>query len=346
MNEQVQMMQVMEHKMPGVMASIAICDDEFSYAGHLAEYLRNNTNIPYETQLYSSAERLLQMANPMGTMLLVIAESEYSEVVAAAGYRQILILQESDVYPDTGGVLCVSKYQSMETLSATILSLCMAEENPGPARLRHGAPMHIVGFYTPISRALQTTCALTLGEMLSENYKTLYLNLERYSGLASLLGRSFRGTLSELIYYNDCARDRFASRLSMMVENIGGLDVVPPMRSFKDLNEVSGEELLCLLESVERLTEYEYLILDLSEVNGLFELLRCCERVITVTRSDAVSEAKMAEYKMILRQSDAEDILTRTRQEELPLFAKLPADYLNLGHGPLAEYLEGSILHW
>ncbi len=49
---------------------------------------------------------------------------------------------------------------------------------------------------------------------------------------------------------------------------------------------------------------------------------------------------------MILRQSDAEDILTRTRQEELPLFAKLPADYLNLGHGPLAEYLEGSILHW
>lgn len=319
--------------------SIAIYDGEFSYAGHMADYIRQNTEIPYEIALYSERERLLSLQSPERTILLVIAESEYAQDVADAGYQQVLILQESDRMPDASGPPCISKYQSMDAIADAILSMCLQEDPAGSAHLRHCGPMHIISFYTPLRRALQTTTALTTGQMLARRCRTMYLNYEYYPGLRMRLGRTFRGTLSELVYYNDCARDKLPSRLSMMTENVGGLLVVPPAGSFKELQSVGEAQWLSLLSSIEQMTDTEYLILDLSEVDGLFEILRRSGRVVTITRSDPVSEAKMADYEALVRREGGEDILTSTMRLQLPVFSRLPADMTNLTHGPLAEFI-------
>lgn len=320
-------------------ASIAIYDDEFSYAGHMSDYLRQNTEIPYEIALYSDRARLLSMQDPGRTILLVIAESAYTEEIAAAAYPQVLLLQESDRMPDPDGPLCISKYQSMDAIAETILSMCLQEDTESVARLRHCGPMHIISFYTPLRRALQTTTALTTGQMLAARCKTLYLNYEYYSGLRTRLGRSFRGSLPELVYYNDCAREKLPARLSMMTENVGGLQVVPPAGSYKELQSVSAQQWLSLLTTIEQMTDTEYLVLDLSEVDGLFEILRRSSKVVTITRGDAISEAKTADYEALVRRESCEDILTSTLRLRMPVFSKLPADITNLAHGPLAEFM-------
>lgn len=319
--------------------SIAIYDDEFSYAGHMADYIRQNTEIPYEIALYSDRERLLSLQVPERTILLVIAESEYTADVVEAGYPQVLILQESDRMPDAAGPACVSKYQSMDAIADAILSMCLREDPASPAHLRHCGPMHIIAFYTPLRRALQTTTALTAGQILARHCRTMYLNYEYYSGLRARLGRTFRGSLSELVYYNDCARDKLPSRLSMMTENVGGLLVVPPAGSYQELQSVSMAQWIALLTSIEQMTDTEYLILDLSEVDGLFDILRHSSRIVTITRTDPVSEAKMADYEALVRREGCEDILTSTMRLQLPVFNRLPADMTNLAHGPLAEFI-------
>ena len=76
---------------------IAVCDSDLSYAGRLVEYLRQEAAFPFEIRLYTSAEKLLEDSDTRGADLVVIAQSQYTDAVAQAGFANLLMLNESDV---------------------------------------------------------------------------------------------------------------------------------------------------------------------------------------------------------------------------------------------------------
>lgn len=318
---------------------ILICDSERSYAEHLMEYLRRKLPDGYQMEMYTSEEKLLAISNPGEASLLIISEREYDSRIPGAGYEQILVLNETGVY--MGEEICnVSKYQSIDTISAIVRQLCAAGERNETGTIRHAGPLHILGVYTPVSRCLQTTFSLAMGQFLSKKGKVLYLNFENFSGLDYMLGRTFRGTVADIIYYNDCAKEKLMSQITNLIETVGGVDLIPPMKSFIELRTIREEQWLDLFASIERFTEYEYLILDLSEMtDGLLTILRKCERVYTITRADTVSEAKMQSYEDLLRATGYEDIAARTKKWQFPVFRELPASLENLTHGEMAVYV-------
>lgn len=318
---------------------IVICDSERNYAEHLMEYLRRRLPDVYEMEMFTSEEKLLEIGNPKESALLIVSEREYDPRIADAGYDQVLVLNETGVY--MGEDICnVSKYQSIDTISAIVRQLCASGEKSESGMIRHTGPLHILGVYTPITRCLQTTFSLTMGQFLSRKGKVLYLNFENFSGLDHMLGRTFRGTVADIVYYNDCAKEKLMSQLSMLVENVGGVDMIPPMKSFIELRAIRENQWLDLFSSIERFTEYEYLILDLSEMtDGLLTILRECERIFTISRADSVSEAKMQGYEDLLRSAGYEDIASRTKRWQFPVFRELPASLENLTHGEMADYV-------
>lgn len=320
---------------------IIICDSELNYAEHLMEYLRRKLTANYELELYSSAERLLEIGSAEDSILLIIAEHEYDSRIWEAGYHDVLVLNESGTY--MGEEICnVSKYQSIDTISAIIRQLCASGERSDSGSIRHTGPIHILGVYTPITRCLQTTFSLTMGQLLARKKKVLYLNFENYSGLDYLLGRTFRGTVADLLYYNECAREKLGGQLNSMVESVGGVDFIPPMKSFIELRAIRENQWLDLFRSIERFTEYEYLILDLSELTeGLFTILRNCEQIFTILRDDSYSRAKVGSYEQLLRDRGCEDIAAKTRRWQFPIFHELPASIENLTHGEMAEFVRG-----
>ena len=322
---------------------ICLCDSEVPYGEHLMEYLRSRGNLPYEIYLYTDRERFLSKETPATTKLLVIAESEYSEDLERAGFTQILLLNESSRYMEKPENL--SKYQSAEHICARIRELCMSSEEEGlPQSVRHGRPMKLIGVYSPVSRCLQTTFSICMGQILARKAPALYLNFEAYSGLERMLDRTFRGSVSDLLYYNDCAREKLSGQLKFMTESVGGLDFLPPMESFIQLKSIRADEWMDLLSSIERVTDYEYCILDLSELaDGVFELLRQCEYIFTITRDDGISMGKITQYEELLRSTQYEDIFMKTRRCRLPVFRELPGSILNLTHGELASVVEGIV---
>ncbi|WP_130838260.1 hypothetical protein [Lachnoclostridium sp. Marseille-P6806] len=320
--------------------NIVILDDERSYALHLLEYLKRK-QLPYEICAFFSPERMLLKMNRDNTAVLVVAESEYGGKVVEADFRELLILGETEQYLGPG-LRVVSKYQSMEVIFAAILELCMKEsrENGGAAlpALRHSTQLKIIGIYSPNTRCLQTTVSLTLGQLLAQKYRTLYMNFENYSGFTQLLGRQFRGSVCDLVYYNDVARAKVAAQIGLMAEEIGGLFMIPPVHSFLELQSIQRDQWIDLFRTIEEVTEYEYLLLDLSEsTNGLLDVLRECALVITLIRPGCrISEARMQQYREILRQRGYEDVYAKTRRWQLPLFRELPANLCELTHGELA----------
>ena len=215
--------------------------------------------------------------------------------------------------------------------------MCMTGDGNLMQSMRHGKPMKLIGVYSPVTRCLQTTFALCMGQLLAQKSPVLYLNFEAYSGLEILLDRSFRGSVSDLLYYNDCAREKLAGQLQYMTEKAGKLDFLPPMESFIQLKSIRQDQWMDLFRSIEKVTEYEYCILDLSEqVDGILEILRQCDLVFTITREDGFAEAKMRQYEVLLKSTQYEDIFMKTRRCQLPVFRELPAGILLLTHGELA----------
>lgn len=322
---------------------VAIYDDEMNYACHLMEYLKSRNGFPLEVYVFSDINRLLRREMMERTVLLVVAESEYSHRVAEAGFSNILILNESDRYlgeePEN-----ISKYQSMEFIARKIREktaryMTDAQDIVLPG-IRHKSSMKIIGIYTPIRRCLQTTFSLTLGQLLAARFKVLYLNFENFSGFEYMMDRRFRGSVSDLLYYNECAREKLAGQLDMMVENLNGLHFIPPMKSFVELRAVQSHQWVELFHTIERVTDYEYLILDLTEtMDGLFSILRECSVIYTLTRTDGFSAAKIKEYELTLKDTHFEDLCVKTRRWQVPIFKELPSRLENLTHGDLADYI-------
>jgi len=317
---------------------IAILDDETQYAFHLMEYFNRSIRLPYEACVFTAGDKLLSWKERGDIALVVVAESEYAQI-REGDFPSVLVLNETDRYLGEE-VQSISKYQSTENIVKYLIRHLPDGKKDGSRGIRHGMPMKIIGNYTPVTRCLQTSFSLTMGELLSRKGKTLYLNFESYSGMEQLLGRTFEKNVSDLLYYNECARDKFAMQMNAMTEEVGGLFFIPAMRSVSEMRSVRPEQWIRLLRTIEEVTDYEYLILDLTEnADGLFEILRSCDCIYTIERRDPFSEAKIAQYELFLKRMDYQDICARTRRIRFPAFRMLPAQIGSFTRGELADYV-------
>ena len=323
---------------------VIICDSETCYGERLMEYLKGHLPFPCEMELYTSAEKLQRSgkseSNENGSAsLLIISEKEYEKGAKGTDEERVLVLNESGKYLG-GKVHTISKYQSSGVILEMVKELAMGQEGASPGMIRHGEECRLIGCYTPISRCLQTTFSLMFGQLLARRHKVLYLNFENYPGVDRMLGRSFRGTIADLLYYNECAREKLTAQLALLTENLNGLDYIPPMKSFTELKAVLKDQWIGLFHSLEEITDYEYIILDLSEsAEGLFQILRECDRIFTIVREDEWSGAKLAAYEQLLQMNGYEDIAARTRKCRFPIFRELPAAMENLTHGEMADHV-------
>ncbi|MDO5476462.1 MAG: hypothetical protein Q4F43_05030 [Eubacteriales bacterium] len=322
---------------------IAICDSDLDYAGRLMEYLRQEEAFPCDIRLYSGAERLMGDPEIKDAALIIVAQSQYGQEIRDAGFENLLVLNESDIWMD--GPDNISKYQPIPNIVIQIRNKCSAGEIPVMPAMRHGSPMVRIGVYTPVTRCLQTTFTLTLGQILAQQHRVLYMNFEAFSGLEKMLAREFRGSVSDLIYYNECAREKLAGQLESMTEEAGGLHFLPPMKSFIELRSIRKEQWSSLLRTIEKVTEYEYLLMDLTEhTDGLLDLLRTCDTVYTIVRDDTFSRARYFQYEDVLRRMNYEDVRMRTRYWKFPVFREIPASVEDLTRGDLAAYIRRQLM--
>ena len=97
-----------------------------------------------------------------------------------------------------------------------------------------------------------------------------------------------------------------------------------------------------LLQKLEELGEYEYVVLDLSEsMQGLFDILRLCTRVYTLTREDRIARSKLLQYEQALGLYEYEDVLGKTKMLSLSHIHRLPEELEQLTKSDLAGMVKG-----
>ncbi|NLL79749.1 MAG: hypothetical protein GX234_08180 [Clostridiales bacterium] len=325
---------------------MAVCDLEHEYADKLAQYLEQKQGFPFEIRTFLDVDRLLEFCREKEEPieLLLISESAYCKELQDIADMHIMILNESGkvTYPEYRNV---DKYQTAENIVREVMCYCAEQlsENMTQPLLKTGTG--ILGFYSPVRRCMQTSLALTLGQLLAENYRVLYLNMEGYSGFSQRFYTENAAELTELIYYAHNMTGKLIYRVESMVQRLGKLEYVPPVLSASDLNLISGEEWKELLRQLVDRCQYDYILLDLSDrVRGLFELLRMCTTVYTIKEDDFSAEAKLCEYKEDLKRCGYEDIAEKTRECHLPWIEKLPKEAGMLPYTKLGKYVQSQLM--
>lgn len=323
---------------------LAIFDGEESYAYRLMEFISEKRNLPFRVYVFTDKKKFYSCAKTEDIECLLVSESVYGQEVEVLKIPHIIILSENGENLNKA-LHHINKYQSCENILHEVMEYYTEKSEAVPTALRTGIrKMQIIGIYTPIGRCLQTTFSLTLGQMLARRFKTLYLNFEVYSGFSRLLSRTFDSDISDLMYYFACAREKLACRMESMVETVNGLDFIPPAEIYQNLAGIRGSQWMDLFQEIEKSSEYEYLILDLTDsIMDLWEVLKGCDHIYTISRDDGMAMAKIEQYEKVLEQMEHGEITARTTRWKLPVFKQLPRQMEELTYGELAKYIKTKV---
>lgn len=322
---------------------LAVCDLEEAYAFRMAEYITRKASFPCALHLFTKTEELEKFILHNKISILLIGESAAGQLREKPEVSNIFVLWEGGKRKEEN-YQYIDKYQKPEAVIREVAEH-MTERKEWNECWMEGfteqkSKLKVVGIYSPVRRCLQTSFALTMGQLLAKKHKTLYLNFECYSGFDRLLQKEFQMDMLDVLYYFKCAREKLSVRLPTIVQNVNGLDFIPPGQSGLDMRSITGEQWIELLRAIEKISDYEYLILDLTDgMSGLFELLSYCFKIYTITRDDGFAMAKIRQYEQVLQLNEMNEIADRTVKCRFPIFEKLPSDLNMMTHGELAGYV-------
>lgn len=322
---------------------IAICDEDRFYAQKIYEYIHEREASSYEVILFTEIEAVERFMLRDRINILLVSSVSRALIKGKLNAEHILILTReatAPMQPDE-----IYKYQSGDKILKAVMQFC-SERDKQTVKRKCGRPINVIGVYSPIKRAFQTTFSIALGQILAKKGKALYINFECFSGFDSLMNKNYVTDLMDLVYFWRLGESNFSYRLESMVESIGNLDFVPPVHSFRNFEEITGEQWTGFLNTLEEYTDYEYLVLDLSEnVNGLLDILRMCRTVYTLTDRNRVSRAKLIQYEALLKEYCYSDVLEKTRMTEIPTFREIPGDFELLPYTELTRFIKEQVLH-
>ena len=297
---------------------LAVYDVDPVYGARFAEVVNQKEKIPFEVVAFSSIERLRAFAAEHPVKLLLLGEHVPAEEKESIRAEKVILLSDNGGKTVSPSVPCVYKYQSSDAIVRDVMT--WYGESPGELPEVSGRGLaKVLGVYSPVGRCLKTSFALTMGKLLAQEERVLYLNLEEYSGFEDLFDLHYRTDITDLIYFARQKEGSLIYKLNSVIQSFHSLQYIPPALFSADLRDVSGEEWLAFLKEIMTYCEYDVIILDIgSQVDELFQLLQKCEKIYMPIAQDAAAKAKLAQYDRLLGMLDLRDLSEKTNRITLP----------------------------
>ena len=265
---------------------LAICDRETILVKTLSAYLKDRFHFPI--MAFDDADRFLAFEKEREEEDICLIGEDFLDAFQT---EQLLTKVRRPLYlTEAKNGSGIYKYQSIHEMAKAILKLC-EEEALLPVKGTAATETKLIAFYSPAHHMLQSSIALTMGQILAKNKKVLYLNFEPYSGFEYIMQKKFVYDMMDILYFLQEDAEKFRCRLESMVEMTGNLYYLPPVFSYPDMEEIDEKTWQAFLRKIIRETDYEVIILDLTEqVRGLFSLLELCDEIYSCKLLDVIQQ--------------------------------------------------------
>ena len=301
---------------------MAVCSGEREYVRRFAEFANRRQASMLAVHGFTDSGELSAYTKEHPVDILLLSEELACDLPKKKEYGTVILLsgEEYQAVPQTEYPI-IYKYQSCPQILRQAMDFYAEQAAAVPGVVLRREKMKCIGVYSPVGRTGQTGFALALGKEIAKKKRTLYLNLEEYSGFSELYPTEEGWTLSELLYFLKQGKPAFGWKLEGLIRSLGELDYIPPLHSPVEYEQVKREDWKELLELLGRESRYEVVILDLSGVvDGWYELLEECSCVYTPVEKDETAKAKLRQYEETMKLLELEEGLERTQKLELSTY--------------------------
>ncbi|MGN0398315.1 MAG: hypothetical protein ACI4EL_09975 [Candidatus Fimimorpha sp.] len=296
---------------------LAVYDIDQKYAQKLTDYLNRVEKIAFHMIHFTSIQSLEEYAKEHLIHVLLINQEAMREEIRSWNIQQILYLTDVEGITEFNQCRTIYKYQSAEYMVRELMDCYEALLPPGWKDTKLSEGSFIIGVYSPVRRCMKTSFCLAMGMILAETQSVMYLNLEEMSGLEQMLGQSFDADLSDALFYY--SQDSLNRQIHTVIDKLGKLDFIPPVRYIADKEAVTIDNLFGLIQELERKNHYDTIIIDIADggpsLNGVLKL---CKKIYMPICSDFVSKAKIEEFEHMMEIIGEQEVLKRIEKIELP----------------------------
>lgn len=299
---------------------LAIYDKELDYAAHLADYLGRKEGRFSETRIFTNEKSLKDFLEHYSIDLLLVSETLFQRNREWNNVKQLVLLSEGTmVAEELIEQTSIYKFQSAENIRKELNEIYALNERPQGKNKKEGEQVRVIGTFSPCGGSRKTVFSIRLGEILAKKKKVLYLNLECFSGLSRQLYENSMEGISELLYYIREKNIALLQKIESMICKMGAVNTIPPVNHFRDLMEITDDDVDAIMGELKGSAIYDYIILDLGYFHiSTFRWLSWCDILFLAGGEDKLSVEKKKTLRHYMQMEGREDLWERFYDIKIP----------------------------
>ena len=162
--------------------------------------------------------------------------------------------------------------------------------------------------YTPGGNEYQLFFSMAYAMLKGAQRKTLFLDLEAFSGMKQMLGESGENHMSDLLYGIRQKKDNISLLLQSVLHHGAYIDYVLPPENPRDVYEITVEEIREMVRLLEEQTEYQLIIWNIGTLNlQMEEVMRHCQKVFCLYRENQSGRTRKQAFTEFLEKDREKD---------------------------------------
>lgn len=300
--------------------TLAIYDLESGYADSLMQYINQKQSMPFRTLAFTNKNALYEYLEEHHVDILLISAKDMERKLEDEDIEKIILLSNGEIFSEYIGYASIYKYQSSEKIIRELLDY-FVEVNSSEKTISDVAKdVELIAVYSPIRRTGQTIFALTLGQILANDFTTLYINMEEFSAFDKIFHQNYEGDLSDLMYFYKQNPGTLPIKLKAIVNTIHQMDYIPPLVYSKDLRNIDTEKWVQMIQAIAATGMYEKIIIDISSVVAdVFSILEVCNKTFMPIADNPVSLMKISAFEEYVLKSEDNEIIEKCIKVKVPL---------------------------
>lgn len=295
--------------------------DKSDYMKNFMQYLYRQKYHALETRLFTSFEKLLCQAKK-GEIDVLLAGEEAEEEIAILNslIPQIMLLSEGNMVREDSAFCKIFKYQSVPDIMREVFAAVADNDFITYTDKRTiTKKAEIFAIYAPFGGSGVSQYAYSMAKDLSEQCRTLYVNLEAFYGFSEILTdkkgkpiRDFRG-MSEVIFYIRQKKEKLALKLESILVRDQELDCLLTVEDYRDLFYMTKDDMDKLIQVLVTETDYEKIVFDIGLItDAMMVLLEKADRIFMPEAGHPIQRSKQQAFERLILREHLEQIWDKT----------------------------------
>ncbi len=282
-----------------------ILSSDERYAAKFSAYCNERHILPYKMYAFTVAEALEDKAHSVNIKALLVDEQMMGNTALADIKADRTVILTNN---ETGEENCICKYQAADRIAKSFLG-CIGVDK---SAVNFDSGYNIRTIYSSVSNCYKTSFSLVLCAALAKRNKTLWVGLEEFSDMSSIMERNDKAGLSRAMYiYKTCRnKEELGGKIVSCTSTIEGFDYLMPVDSPEDVLCMEPEELREFLMCIARAGGYEEVVIDAGYcIMKPWELLGISTHIYAPRKRRFYNEGKYEAFIHFLENSGRDNLI-------------------------------------